>query len=287
MNWQAVPPSTGFSLMPGMPSLSISKGNEYCLRKSPDDMSSRIFRRSTSKGVNGITMMLQQAFQHLTLRGQRICSVAFSASMMGLTGLPAKGEASIKSLNSFSFISHYLPGPSPTSVTHTRKRKGTRFRLDAKPCWSCSLVPLKNRVRGNDKASPKKPGAARAPGVHCLPDELVSSGLEQLGLVDQIHVGALEAVPLFGVLVVDRVHEAVPVFLIDKVLVHAVVEAGVTAFFAELDVLHVGFRRQDTVVVFPRAQQFVQILRTHLLGVFLQHVQLVFRHAQHVGNECV
>src|SRR5574340_1377821 len=212
-----------------------------------------------------MSMLLQQAFQHLTLRWQRNCSVAFSFSMMGLTGLPANGESSIMSLNSASFISHYLPGTNPTFATHIRKHKVTRFRLDAEQpcCWHLAL-------------GRKKTGRQKAPGVYCCTNGLVSSGLEQLGLVDQIHVGALEAVPLFGVLVVDRVHEAMPILLIDKVLVHAVVEAGVTAFFTELDVLHVGFGRQDAVVVFPRAQQLVQVFRTHLLCVFLQHVQLVF-----------
>src|SRR5512139_534712 len=139
-----------------------------------------------------------------------------------------------------------------------------------KPCWSCSFD------------GSKKTGRQKAPGIYRSANKLVSSGLEQLGLVDQVHVGALEAVPLFGVLVVHRVHEAVPVLLVDEVLVGAVVEAGITALLTELDVLHVGFRREDTVVVFPGAQQFVQVLRTHLLGVFLQHFQLLFGHRQHL-----
>ncbi len=55
---------------------------------------------------------------------------------------------------------------------------------------------------------------------------LVGRGLEQLGLVHQVDVLALEAGPLLGVLVVDGIDEAMPVLLIDKVLVGAVVEPG-------------------------------------------------------------
>ena len=57
----------------------------------------------------------------------------------------------------------------------------------------------------------------------------MSSGLEQLALVHQVDVSTLEAGPLLRVLVVDGVHEALPVLLVDEVLVGAVVEAGVTA----------------------------------------------------------
>ena len=106
--------------------------------------------------------------------------------------------------------------------------------------------------------------------------------LEQLGLVDQIDVLALEASPLLGLLVVDRVHETVPILLIDEVLVGAIVEARVAALFAELDVLHVGFGRQDAMVVLPGTQQLVQVLGTQLLRVFLQHLQLLFGNGEHL-----
>ena len=98
--------------------------------------------------------------------------------------------------------------------------------------------------------------------------------LEQFGLVYQINVSTFEAGPLLGVLVVDGVYEATPVFFVNEVFVHAIVETGVTAFFTELDVLHVGFRGQDAVIVFPRAEQFVQVFCTHLLGVFFQHPEV-------------
>src|SRR3989338_4779795 len=62
--------------------------------------------------------------------------------------------------------------------------------------------------------------------------------LEQLRLVYQIDVLALEAGPLLGLLVVYRIDEAVPVLFIDEVLVGAVVEARITGFLAELDMLH-------------------------------------------------
>jgi hypothetical protein len=52
--------------------------------------------------------------------------------------------------------------------------------------------------------------------------------LEQLGLVDQINMGALEAGPLLSFFVIHRVNKTLPVLLIDKVLVHAVVETRVT-----------------------------------------------------------
>src|ERR1035437_876108 len=74
---------------------------------------------------------------------------------------------------------------------------------------------------------------------------------EELGFVQQINVLTLEASPLLGVLVVDRIDEAMPVLFIDKVLVGAIVETGITAFFAELDVLHVRLGRQNAVIVFP------------------------------------
>src|SRR5574340_95517 len=106
-----------------------------------------------------MSMLLQQAFQHLTLRWQRNCSVAFSFSMMGLTGLPANGESSIMSLNSASFISHYLPGTNPTFATHIRKHKVTRFRLDAEQAF------------GTLPWAGKKPGARRRPEFTAAPKD--------------------------------------------------------------------------------------------------------------------
>jgi len=57
-------------------------------------------------------------------------------------------------------------------------------------------------------------------------------GLEQLRLVDEVDVLALEARPLLRLLVVDRVDEAVPVLLVDEVLVGPVVEARITRLLA-------------------------------------------------------
>ncbi len=51
---------------------------------------------------------------------------------------------------------------------------------------------------------------------------------EQFGLVNQIFVRTLEACELFGFLVIDGVHETMPVFFVDKVLVGTIVETWVT-----------------------------------------------------------
>lgn len=64
-------------------------------------------------------------------------------------------------------------------------------------------------------------------------------------------MGALEAGPGLGLLVVNGVDEAMPVLLVHEVLVHPVVEAGITALLTELDVLHVGLSGEDTMVVLP------------------------------------
>ena len=109
---------------------------------------------------------------------------------------------------------------------------------------------------------PKSPGTSRHPGSIKPSD--CQGLLEQLGLIHQIDVGALEACPGLGALVIDGVDEAVPVFLIDKILVHAVVEARITGLLTELNVLHVSFGCQDTMIVFPGPQQFMQVLGTHL-----------------------
>src|SRR3569833_47608 len=83
-----------------------------------------------------MSMLEQQAFQHLTSRWQRNCSFASSASMMGLTGLPANGESAIMSLNSASFISlPYLPGPGPSLQKTTYKRERVGYALLVGCCF--------------------------------------------------------------------------------------------------------------------------------------------------------
>ena len=78
--------------------------------------------------------------------------------------------------------------------------------------------------------------------------------LEELGLIDQIDMCTLEALVGLGLFVVDGVNEALPVLLVDEVLIHAVVETRITRLLTELDVFHVGLSRQDAVIVLPGTQ---------------------------------
>src|SRR3569623_508851 len=122
-----------------------------------------------------MSMLEQQAFQHLTSRWQRNCSFASSASMMGLTGLPANGEAAIMSLNSASFISlPYLPGPGP-SLQKNNIQTGTR-RLRAFGWMLNNLVALAGIAVG------KKPGAVRRPEFTANLMNQWAAGLNSLDL---------------------------------------------------------------------------------------------------------
>ncbi len=70
----------------------------------------------------------------------------------------------------------------------------------------------------------KKPGHLAVAGLLLKRCNL----LEQLGLVDEINVCTLEACPLLALFVIDRVHKALPVLFVNEVLIHAVVETGIT-----------------------------------------------------------
>src|SRR5574337_654079 len=213
MKRHAVPPSTGLSLTPAMPSFSISYGSVWRSRNSVEVIPSRAFSRTMSTGVSEMSMLLQHAFQHAMPRWQRNRMAFEPSSAAGSTGLSGKGLVSI--------------------IARPR------------------LLPR---------------------SVGCR--------LEQLRLVDQVDVLALEAGPLPRLAIVDRVDEAVPVLLVDEVLVGAVVEARVARFLAELDVLHVRFGGDDAGVVLPGAQQLVQVLGAHLGRVFLQQRELFFGHRE-------
>src|SRR5688572_5411466 len=102
-------------------------------------------------------------------------------------------------------------------------------------------------------------------------------------VLDQLNVRLLPQLPLESLAVVLRVHEALPVLVVDGVVVHAVVIAGIARFLAELNVPHVALGGDDAMVVFPGAQQLVQILGAHLERILLEHVELVAAHLEHLG----
>src|SRR5512139_1683689 len=102
-----------------------------------------------------MSMLEQQAFQHLMLRWQRNCSFASSVSMVGLTGPPAKGESLIMSLNSASFISLPLGALPLTSKIINTQSEMRRVRVFG---WM-----LNNLAGLAVIESGKKPGARRRP----------------------------------------------------------------------------------------------------------------------------
>src|SRR3990167_932553 len=117
-------------------------------------------------------------------------------------------------------------------------------------------------------------------GVRVAPDPLYS--VTAL-LLDQLHVRYFLQFPFVRVAVVLRVHEHLPVFVIDIVEVRAVIVPRITRLLTELDVLHVRLGGEDAVVVLPGAQQLVQVLGAHLEGVFLQQLELLLADFKHLG----
>lgn len=61
-------------------------------------------------------------------------------------------------------------------------------------------------------------------------------------------------------LVINRAHAHLPVCQIGQILVTGVVKTG-EAGLTELDMFHVGFRYQQTVIVLPGTKQLVGIFR--------------------------
>ncbi len=98
---------------------------------------------------------------------------------------------------------------------------------------------------------------------------------------DHLHVVFLEAVPLAGLGIVLRVHEALPVGIIDGEEVATIVVAGVAGLFAEEYVLGMGLNGPDAMVVLPGPEELVEVLGASAAGVFLQHGQVLQAFFEH------
>lgn len=90
---------------------------------------------------------------------------------------------------------------------------------------------------------------------------------------NDLDVGLLEDLGLAGGGIEAGVHEALPLAVVKAHMVGAIVEAGVTGLFAEGNVLHVQTHCPQTMVVFPAAEQFVQVASCQLLGVLFEHAE--------------
>src|SRR6266487_4274664 len=166
-----------------------------------------------------MSMLLQQAFQQATPRWQRNWIVLPPSIIAGSTGLSGKGT-------SWSVV--------VLIDAHPEKRHRA-------PHWRGRPAITAQRLLRHHRCG------------RCLRRfrHFRWRRLEELRLVDQVDVLALEARPLLARLVVDRVDEAMPVLFVDEVLVGPIVEARIAGFLAELDVLHVRFGSDDPMVVLP------------------------------------
>src|SRR6266496_1998935 len=149
-----------------------------------------------------MSMLLQHAFQHATPRWHRKRIVCASSSSVGTTGLCGNG----------------MSGPDMAISLSSR---ATSLSSRAKRGICCSIKPAA------DSSSHALLGMTTSHALLGMTGSMRRRRLEQLRLVDEVDVLALEARPLPAVPVVHGIDEAMPVFLVDEVLVRAVIEARI------------------------------------------------------------